>query len=370
MLVGMTTPLFAALLAVGLQAQDFGGALPRDLRFTRAAAPPPAAASPAPGSTFKAKVLAVLDADTIVVDHGGSLEIRLAAVDAPEIAHPEHGKEGQPYGDEAAAFVHALCDGKTVTVTVAETDKYGRTVGSITLPGGKQLQEELLRNGWAWWNFFFNHDEALNKLENEAIDARRGLWAGKTRGGVYAPEAPWIFRRRIAAGLERLLPGAEMDIKITHMADADTAALGTRNGVYDYVRLAGVDAPEVSHGASKPAQAYGPEAAGRAKELVAAEGMSAHVRVEDVDPYGRIVGWIVLESRHTTLNEILLDEGYAWWYERYYPDRADLGKRQAAAQAARRGLWADPNPVPPWEFRRLQRTKPAGEQPAPALAAL
>lgn len=335
----------------------FGGALP-------APAPPfsvpdgaPVPPRFAPGDVFKGKVLKVLDADTLLVAaKGEEINLRLDAVDAPETPHPEHGKKGQPYGEEAAAFVRGLAEGKTVTVRIKELDKYGRFIGAVTLPGGRSLQEEILRNGWAWWNFFFNKEEALNQLENEAIAARRGLWAGKSRGGEFWPEAPWVFRRRESAGIRRVLPGEKVEFTVKHMPDADTAALGLRRPVYDYIRLAGVDAPEVSHGRTKPGQPYGKEAGARASELVAAEGMRIQVEIEDVDPYGRLVGWIRLRSRGgASLNEILVEEGWAWWYERYYPDLDELGRKQARARAARLGLWADPDPVAPWDFRRSQR---------------
>lgn len=309
-----------------------------------------------PGDIFTSPVWRVLDADTMLVGPEGKLQIRLDGVDAPETPHPEYGKEGQPYGEEAAAFVRGLVAGATVTIFIKETDKYGRLVGWVTLPDGRALQHELLRGGWAWWNFFFNKEEALNALENEAIAAGRGLWAGKARGGAYWPESPWVFRRRTAAGLRRILPGEELEFTVKHMPDADTAALGTKQTVYDYIRLAGLDAPEVSRGSTKPGQPYGIEAGARASQLVAAEGMKIRVKVEDVDPYGRLVGWVRLPSRGDAwLHEVLIDEGWAWWYERYYPSLGELGKKQARARAARRGLWADPNPVAPWDFRRGQR---------------
>ena len=332
------------------------GARPAPALAIPRAVAPPAVSDLKPGDVFSGRVTKVLDADTLLVSHAGDVQIRLDAVDAPETAHPEHGKQGQPYGDEAAAFVRGLVLDKTVTVHVKEADKYGRFVGWVTLSDGRALQHELLREGWAWWNFFFNKEESLNELENGAIRAGRGLWAGKARGGEYSPEAPWVFRRRIAAGLRRILPGEEIEFKATRVSDGDTVALGTRQSVYDYIRLAGVDAPEISHGRNKPGQPYGDEAGARAAQLIEAEGMTIQVKIEDVDPYGRLVGWIRLRSRGGVwLNEVLVEEGWAWWYERYYPDLGELGRKQARARAARLGLWADPNPVPPWDFRRSQR---------------
>ena len=311
-----------------------------------------------PGSTVPLRVAKVLDADTLLCGPDGEVQVRLDAVDAPETPHPEHGKPGQPYGEEAAAFVRRLAQGKTVMVAVKEIDKFGRVVGRVSLPDGRDLQAEMLRAGWAWWNFFFNDEDALNELENEAQRAGRGLWAGRARGGESWPEAPWVFRRRVAAGLPRLLPGDEREFIAARVPDGDTLALGTRFSVYDYVRLAGIDAPEVGRGRSKPGQPWGPESGARLRQLLETEGMAVRVTVEDVDPYGRIVGWARLASGEP-LNERLVSEGLAWWYERYYPGLDALRRAQEKARAERRGLWSDPSPVPPWEHRRAGRAKPA-----------
>lgn len=317
-------------------------------------AAPVAVLSLKPGQTFSGTVNHVSDADTVIVKYRSDIVIRLAAVDAPETAHPEYGKEGQYYGEEAKEFVRGLVEGKKVKVTVETVDDYGRVVGWVALPDGRSLQKEMLSAGWAWWNFYYNHDQELNKLENEALKAGRGLWAGKALGGVYTPEAPWVFRRRIDAGLARILPGAEVQVSVKKASDADTLSLGTRNSVYDYVRLAAVDAPEIPH-PGKPGQPYGAESTARAAELVAAEGMNVTVKVEDVDSYGRIIGWVWLPKKNAWLNETLVAEGWAWWYQGYYPGLTELGRKQEAAKAAKLGLWADPNPIPPWDFRASQR---------------
>lgn len=44
--------------------------------------------------------------------------------------------------------------------------------------------------------------------------------------------------------------------------------------------------------------------------------------------------------------------GFAWWYQQYAKRETLLRDLEAEAQAARRGLWADPKPEPPWEWRR------------------
>jgi micrococcal nuclease len=48
----------------------------------------------------------------------------------------------------------------------------------------------------------------------------------------------------------------------------------------------------------------------------------------------------------------LVRDGWAWWYRKYAPKNKELAAAEAAAQKAKRGLWADPNPIPPWEWPR------------------
>jgi endonuclease YncB( thermonuclease family) len=44
--------------------------------------------------------------------------------------------------------------------------------------------------------------------------------------------------------------------------------------------------------------------------------------------------------------------GMAWVYVRYAPKNSPLYELESAARAQRVGLWAEPTPVPPWEWRR------------------
>jgi hypothetical protein len=47
----------------------------------------------------------------------------------------------------------------------------------------------------------------------------------------------------------------------------------------------------------------------------------------------------------------MVREGMAWWYRKYAPDDTELERLEADARAAKRGLWSQPNPVPPWQWR-------------------
>ena len=79
----------------------------------------------------------------------------------------------------------------------------------------------------------------------------------------------------------------------------------------------------------------------------------APVRVRDVNHYGHLVGEVILADGRN-LNHELVHVGLAWWYRRYAPEDRLLGRLEREAREARRGLWADRNPVPPWLWRELQ----------------
>jgi endonuclease YncB( thermonuclease family) len=54
----------------------------------------------------------------------------------------------------------------------------------------------------------------------------------------------------------------------------------------------------------------------------------------------------------THVNHEMVKEGWCWWYRMYAPADTALEKLEREARAAKKGLWADPHPVPPWEWRK------------------
>jgi len=131
--------------------------------------------------------------------------------------------------------------------------------------------------------------------------------------------------------------------RVVGVADGDTitvlAGVEPRR-----VRLAGIDAPEKG-------QPFGR----RAKQAVSrlAAGRMVRVVVRGQDRYGRTLGEVRLPDG-ASLNERLVEEGWAWRYTRYSKDPR-LAELEAAARRSRRGLWVDPGAVPPWEFRIANR---------------
>ena len=149
-------------------------------------APPPRPLSLliTPDSTFRTTVVSVHDGDTLTVVANGSLQkIRLNGIDCPE-TH-------QPWGPQATEFTRELADKKEVTVTDLGRDKYHRIVGQITLADGCNLNQELVREGFCWWyQKYARNSTVLEQLEQEAKDAKRGLWSDNH------PISPWKWRHQ------------------------------------------------------------------------------------------------------------------------------------------------------------------------------
>lgn len=157
---------------------------------TSPATPPPSepTGSPPPPVppvlTTEAKVIRVIDGDTIEVDiDGKSYKVRYIGIDTPETVHPTRGEE--PYGREACAKNRELVEGKVVRLEkdVSETDKYGRLLRYVWV-GDLLVNAELVRLGYAQVTTYppdVKYQDLFLKLQREAREAGRGLWgAGST----------------------------------------------------------------------------------------------------------------------------------------------------------------------------------------------
>jgi endonuclease YncB( thermonuclease family) len=131
---------------------------------------------------------------------------------------------------------------------------------------------------------------------------------------------------------------------VVKVLDGDTIEV-LRRGHARRVRLVDIDCPEWT-------QAYGQ----RAKDATVRFALHKTVSVKETghDVHGRILGEVTLPDGRN-LNRELVAAGLAWRYPHDSIDR-DLAALEAQARAARRGLWAGAHPVPPWEFRRRERT--------------
>jgi endonuclease YncB( thermonuclease family) len=176
------------------------------------------------------------------------------------------------------------------------------------------------------------------------------------------------------ASLSSVALAEEFQAKVVGVADGDTITV-LQGSTPVKIRLQAVDCPE-------KAQAFGTKAKQFTSEMVF--GKVVTVKVATKDKYGRTVAWVyyrpvmhvagpadhpghLREGPERCLNEELLRAGLAWHYTQY--DKSEkLAKLEQEARAAKRGLWADPNPMPPWEWRHSgKKAGNTGEPPLPKL---
>ena len=121
-----------------------------------------------------ALVIQVIDGDTIVIE--GGYQVRYIGIDTPEIQ-----PKLEAYGIEALQANRQLVEGKIVRLErdVSETDKHGRLLRYVFVDN-MFVNAELVRQGMAYAKAYppdIKYQHYLEKLETEARQAGRGIWA-------------------------------------------------------------------------------------------------------------------------------------------------------------------------------------------------
>ena len=135
----------------------------------------------------------------------------------------------------------------------------------------------------------------------------------------------------------------ELTGKIVSITDGDTAKILVGKEQVT-IRLEGIDAPE-----SK--QSFG----NKSKEALATMifGKNVTVKKTGKDRYGRSLGFIFVDD--LDVNAQMIEDGWAWHFTKYN-DEERLAELEEEARTEKRGLWAEDNPLAPWEYRARQRT--------------
>ena len=134
-------------------------------------------------NSVSGRVISVADGDTITIigDGNAQYKIRLNAIDAPE--------KSQAFGQKSKQQLSNYVFGKDITVTWKSKDKYGRVLGTVFV-GGKDINLQMVRDGYAHHYKRFDNSPAYAAAEIEARQNRRGLWADPN------PISPEDYRHR------------------------------------------------------------------------------------------------------------------------------------------------------------------------------
>ena len=134
---------------------------------------------------------------------------------------------------------------------------------------------------------------------------------------------------------------ADFTGQVVSVLDGDTIEV-LHNQYTERFRLHGIDCPEKG-------QAYGQKAKHAASDLVFGNEVTLHTFGKD--KYERTIAEVILPDGRS-LNQELVKDGQCWWYRKYAPGDTVLEALEIEAREARKGLWADPAPIPPWEWRK------------------
>lgn len=138
--------------------------------------------------------------------------------------------------------------------------------------------------------------------------------------------------------------------QVVRVIDGDTVELQDTHGTRHTLRLAGIDAPEKR-------MPYGIKARQQLSEWVAGQQVTALTTKQD--RYGRTVATLL--HHRQDINLAMVKNGMAWHYTRYAREQAapQASAYAAAEQTARtqhQGLWLDPAPIAPWDWRHSAAT--------------
>ena len=133
---------------------------------------------------------------------------------------------------------------------------------------------------------------------------------------------------------------------VIKVVDGDTITLleKTPEGKRTYqIRLEGIDSPERRQDGYEGAKDY-------LEKLIWGETVT--VQYTGKDQYDRILGLILYGELR--VNDEMVKEGWAWRYK--HSTSRKLASYESEARAAKKGFWAEPNPVPPWEWKVRERS--------------
>ena len=130
--------------------------------------------------------------------------------------------------------------------------------------------------------------------------------------------------------------------KVISVIDGDTIEV-LHEQERERIRLHGIDCPEKG-------QAFGKNAKQATSQLLFGKDVGLHTHGRD--KHGRTIADVLLADG-TNVSQTLVRAGWCWWYPEYAPKDLALEQSEQEAKEAKRGLWSDSDPVPPWLYRRL-----------------
>jgi endonuclease YncB( thermonuclease family) len=161
------------------------------------------------------------------------------------------------------------------------------------------------------------------------------------------------FNRILISTVLVLLAGAAhadtLTGRVVGVVDGDTLTLLDETNTQHKIRLSGIDSPEKG-------QPFGQVCKQSLSDL--AYGRTVAVEANKRDRYGRVIGKVLVDGQDANLEQVR--RGCGWHYKKYMneqplDDRLAYNAAEESARAGEVGLWADRDPVAPWDWRKARR---------------
>ena len=136
-----------------------------------------------------------------------------------------------------------------------------------------------------------------------------------------------------------------LQVQVVGVHDGDTLTGLTVENEQVKIRMDAIDAPELK-------QPFGQAAKKALSDKVF--GKQVTITTKKKDRYGRTVGHVLLGKRDINLE--MLEEGMAWHYRQYSKNQR-LQQAEDEARAKKKGLWSDPTPAAPWDWRKSEKER-------------
>ena len=148
-----------------------------------------------------------------------------------------------------------------------------------------------------------------------------------------------------SAAKERVAQSVAKRGEVVRIIDGDTIEMLTRQNEAIKIRLEHIDAPEKK-------QAFTKRSKQLLSDLVFQEEVILRGNLKK-DRYGRLIAVVFRARDELEVNLEMIKQGMAWHFKRYSKDET-YAKAEIEARESKRGLHADQNAMPPWEFRKLR----------------
>lgn len=133
--------------------------------------------------------------------------------------------------------------------------------------------------------------------------------------------------------------------RVVGISDGDTYEALLPDKTTIKIRMEGIDAPEKGMPFYRVAKDY-------LSQLCF--GRNVEIKKISTDRYGRTIARTYLPGHPKELGLMIIEAGYAWHFKKYSSDPV-LARAEIEARKSKRGLWADPHPVAPWDYRKQKK---------------